>query len=116
MKTTRFVEMFLETLPPEERDRTRDWAGTPSGRTTSGRLCAVRVRSSCPRRGNTRKGESDGGQEELLHVAKVHASRVLMVANRLRLAPNAERCGADTLPRLWPPHLYAHGTEGGGEK
>lgn len=27
MHTTRFVEMFLETLPPEDRDRTRDWAG-----------------------------------------------------------------------------------------
>ena len=27
MQITKFVQMFLETLPPEERDRTRDWAG-----------------------------------------------------------------------------------------
>ena len=73
------------------------------------RLLRKEVRSSCPRRGNTRKGESDGREEELLHVAM--GRPVQAMAARLRLAPNAERRGADTLPRLWPPNLYAHGTE-----
>ena len=27
MKSTKFVQMFLETLPPDDRERMHDWAG-----------------------------------------------------------------------------------------